>query len=84
MKVAEAATGSSSNARNYDLMDTKLPSAAVLYYRLKQVDLDGTFAYSPVRAVALKGAAEGLALCPNPATTGATLTGALPGTTATV
>ena len=34
--------------------------------------------------MSLKGAAEGLALYPNPATTGSTLTGALPGTVVTV
>jgi hypothetical protein len=54
--------------------------ATVLYYRLRQVDLDGTFNYSPVRTVALTGAATGLALFPNPTPDGtATLTGAQPG-----
>ena len=80
--VAAAGTNSStsSSARSYELLDAKLPAgAATLYYRLKQVDVDGTFSYSPVRAVSLKAAA-GLSLYPNPATTGATLTGALPGT----
>ena len=79
-----AAAGSSSSARRYELLDAKLPAdAALLYYRLKQVDQDGTFSYSPVRAVVLKAAA-GLNLYPNPATTGAMLTGALPGTVVTV
>ena len=75
-----AAAGSSSATRNYELLDAKLPvGAATLYYRLKQVDRDGTFSYSPVRAVALKAAA-GLSLYPNPTHGGgATLTGALPG-----
>ena len=75
-----AAAGSSSTARSYELLDGQLPAGATqLYYRLRQVDLDGSFSYSPVRAVTLK-AASGLALYPNPATTGATLTGAQPGT----
>jgi hypothetical protein len=79
-----AAAGSSSAARSYEWLDAKLPAgAAQLYYRLKQVDRDGTFSYSPVRAVMLKAAA-GLALFPNPATTGATLTGAVPGAAVTV
>ena len=78
-----AAAGSSSSARSYGLVDVKLPGAALLYYRLKQLDLDGTFAYSPVRSVALVGHA-GLSLYPNPARTGAMLTGAAPGTVATV
>ena len=81
-----AAAGSSSSARSYGFLDAKLPGAALLlYYRLKQVDLDGTFAYSPVRSVALTAKTEaGLALFPNPARSAATLTGALPGTVATV
>jgi hypothetical protein len=49
------------------------------------VDLDGTFSYSPVRVVALTGAAAGLAVYPNPAHGhAATLTGAVPGTVVTV
>jgi alpha-tubulin suppressor-like RCC1 family protein/uncharacterized protein (DUF2141 family) len=79
-----AAAGSSSTARAYELLDAKLPTgAATLYYRLKQVDADGTFSYSPVRTVT--GAAEGLALYPNPTRGGsATLVGARPGTPVTV
>ncbi|GAB3859772.1 hypothetical protein GCM10028822_36880 [Hymenobacter terrigena] len=80
-----AAAGGSSATRRYELLDAQLPSGATtLYYRLKQVDADGTFSYSPVRTVALAGAAAGLALYPNPATRAATLTGALPGTVVTV
>ncbi|GAA3984148.1 T9SS type A sorting domain-containing protein [Hymenobacter antarcticus] len=78
-----AAAGSSSSARRYGFVDSKLPGAALLYYRLKQVDVDGTFAYSPVRAVTVNRVA-GLALFPNPARTGATLTGAQPGAVVTV
>ena len=81
-----AAAGSSTSARRYELSDAHLPAgAALLYYRLRQVDLDGTFSYSPVRTVALTGAATGLALFPNPAQGGAvTLTGAEAGTAVTV
>jgi hypothetical protein len=80
-----AAAGSSSTSRGYELLDVKLPSgAATLYYRLKQVDQDGTFSYSPVRTVGLKGAAASLSLYPNPTTTGATLTGAQPGAVVSV
>ncbi|WP_277881394.1 proprotein convertase P-domain-containing protein [Hymenobacter cyanobacteriorum] len=81
-----AAAGSSSTARSYELMDAQLPvGAARLYYRLRQVDADGSFSYSPVRTVALTGAAEGLSLYPNPAVGGAaTLTGTVPGAVVTV
>jgi hypothetical protein len=80
-----AAAGNSATPRAYELLDTKLPAGATLpYYRLRQVDLDGTAHYSPVRTVALTGAAAGLALFPNPAHGAATLTGAQPGEVVTV
>jgi hypothetical protein len=81
-----AAAGISSSPHVYELLDGQLPTGtAMLYYRLKQVDLDGTFSYSPVRTVALTRAAAGLSLYPNPASHGAaTLTGALPGTVVTI
>ena len=81
-----AAAGSSSSPRRYELLDSQLPAGATqLYYRLRQVDRDGSVSYSPVRAVALKGAATGLSLYPNPLPGGATtLAGAQPGTVASV
>ncbi|MDO7873514.1 right-handed parallel beta-helix repeat-containing protein [Hymenobacter sp. ASUV-10] len=81
-----AAAGRSSSARTYELPDPNPPvHQSTLYYRLRLVDADGTFSYSPVRAVARPGAATGLRMFPNPATTGATtLTGAAPGTVVTV
>ncbi|MBO2007713.1 T9SS type A sorting domain-containing protein [Hymenobacter negativus] len=81
-----AAAGTSTSPRTYGLLDAKLPAGAtVLYYRLKQLDADGSFSYSPVRPVTLTGATAGLALYPNPAPSGtATLTGVLPGTVVTV
>ncbi|GAB3574893.1 hypothetical protein GCM10027345_09440 [Hymenobacter daeguensis] len=48
-----AGQGTKASATDYALLDGKLPaSAATLYYRLKQFDLDGTATYSPVRTVA--------------------------------
>ncbi|MGI4870784.1 MAG: T9SS type A sorting domain-containing protein [Janthinobacterium lividum] len=77
------AAGTSLTARTYGLTDAALPAgSAVLYYRLRQVDLDGTAAYSAVRTVALGG--SGLALYPNPTHGTATLAGAAPGTTVRV
>jgi hypothetical protein len=86
-----AAAGNSSAPHNYELLDKQLPAGApLLYYRLRQVDQDGTASYSPVRTVALPGTtltgtAAGLSLFPNPTRSGAaTLTGTLPGTVVTV
>ena len=47
-----AARGNSTSLTAYTWHDARLPqSAALLYYRLRQVDQDGTTTYSPVRAV---------------------------------
>ena len=78
-----AAAGTSTTAHTYGYLDAAAPTGAG-YYRLRQVDADGTASYSPVRAVVLTGAGAGLALYPNPTTTAATLSGAQPGTLATV
>jgi hypothetical protein len=76
-----AAQGTTTASTPYALLDTKLPTGAlVLYYRLRQVDTDGTAAYSPVQAVTLPTANATLALYPNPAHASATLLGATPGT----
>jgi hypothetical protein len=64
--------GTSATSHTYELLDTKLPtSAAVLYYRLRQVDLNGTSTYSPVRVVTFSEANSDtptqLLAYPNPA-----------------
>ena len=71
------AAGITTTQRTYSLLDSQLPpSATTLYYRLRQIDKDGTSAYSPARAVNLPLAPAALALFPNPATRTTTLTGA--------
>jgi hypothetical protein len=72
-----AAAGSSGKARAYELLDGKLPTnVPTLYYRLRQVDLDGTASYSPVRGIT-PSRIHSFSIFPNPAHTGAvTLTGA--------
>ncbi|MFC6223250.1 T9SS type A sorting domain-containing protein [Hymenobacter artigasi] len=60
-----AGAGTSSVRHDYTLLDTKLPAGAtLLYYRLRQTDLSGTFTYSPVRAVALAPQAAGFVVYP--------------------
>lgn len=64
-----AAAGTSTTPRAYTLTDPQLPAgAAVLYYRLRQVDFDGTTSYSVVRVVrpALATSAAHLSVYPNP------------------
>lgn len=48
----------------YHYADEDLPAEKVVYYRLKQTDLDGAFAYSPVRAVSLRD--RKMSIFPNP------------------
>ena len=64
-----AAAGTSSTARAYALLDGQLPAGTDrLYYRLRQVDADGTVAYSPVQVVTRPAAAAApLQAYPNPA-----------------
>ncbi|MHC2990233.1 hypothetical protein OB13_00975 [Pontibacter sp. HJ8] len=61
--------GNSSVENRYAFQD-KAPVNGTVYYRLKQVDLDGAFAYSKVIAVSAKGLASELTtqVYPNPFT----------------
>jgi len=57
--------GTSATAHAYTLFDSRLPAGAtLLYYRLRQMDLDGTAHYAPVRTVALTAAAAGFVVYP--------------------
>jgi uncharacterized repeat protein (TIGR01451 family) len=71
-----AAQGTSVSASTYAFADKAVASLATgaVYYRLRQVDLDGTAAYSPVRTVRFTQAASvALSLYPNPAVASTTL-----------
>ncbi|UOQ96692.1 T9SS type A sorting domain-containing protein [Hymenobacter sp. 5317J-9] len=58
-----AGHGTTTVAQAYAYSDHELPGqAATLYYRLRQVDTDGTSAFSPVQVVALRRAAAELRL----------------------
>jgi hypothetical protein len=65
-----AGHGSTTISNNYTYTDTAVGAKASgpVYYRLQQVDLDGTITYSPVRAVKLGKPAAALKLYPNPST----------------
>jgi hypothetical protein len=77
-----AAAGTSTTARQYHARDAR-PLAGTRYYRLRQLDLDGTVAFSPVASVT--AAITNLTAYPNPATGLVHLSGPLaPGATAHV
>jgi len=62
-----AAAGTSTATHRYQLHDALAPVGTVLYYRLRQVDFDGSERLSPVTTLAATGSADGFALYPNPA-----------------
>ena len=62
--------GNTQQASTYSYVDAAPDAAATHYYRLRQVDLDGTSTFSPVRAVNLAPGSSALQLtvAPNPTT----------------
>jgi hypothetical protein len=77
-----AGQSSSSTAHTYQFDDGTLATAAgpLVYYRLRQLDADGTATFSPVHTVAvLAGRTAQLQLWPNPAHGTVTVGGLAPG-----
>lgn len=58
--------GTTTQAHLYTSFDSQAPTSQ-LYYRLRQVDTDGTESFSPVATLAATEAAATLAIYPNPA-----------------
>ena len=62
-----AGQGAARTTTSYRFLDRNAAAAGQLvYYRLRQVDTDGTSSYSPVRAVSFSSGAATLSLYPNP------------------
>ncbi|RZJ93269.1 MAG: T9SS type A sorting domain-containing protein [Hymenobacter sp.] len=73
------AAGTTPLNQQYDYVDVgPLDLTKQVYYRLRQVDLDGATTYSPVRTVLFTP--RQITLFPNPATASTTLLGMVPGT----
>lgn len=73
-----AAAGTSGRPHTYEWQDPRLLTG-LIYYRLRQVDVDGTTHYSPVRTI--MGAPARLAVFPNPAHAAFKVVGARASTT---
>lgn len=58
--------GSTASMNNYDFQDPSVLEGSVVYYRLRQTDFDGTFAYSNIVALASKATSK-VKIFPNPA-----------------
>ncbi len=60
--------GTTSSGRNYQFLDDTPDKLGSRYYRLKQVDLDGTFTYSDLRQLEFLPFDGGVQVYPNPFT----------------
>ncbi len=58
--------GNSISLLNYSFIDEEIPDQEIMYYRLKQVDRDGSFSYSEVRSIRTEQL-NSFGLYPNPA-----------------
>ncbi|MBL7934273.1 MAG: T9SS type A sorting domain-containing protein [Bacteroidia bacterium] len=59
------AAGNSTSIINYTDVDLN-PYTGISYYRLKQIDFNGTFSYSKIEAVNYKSDNNGISIFPNP------------------
>ncbi|MCE7042415.1 T9SS type A sorting domain-containing protein [Dyadobacter sp. CY312] len=66
--------GNSSAVQQYHFTDIN-PIAEQNYYRLKQIDLDNTFAYSTIRTVRMGVEGKAITVFPNPSSTNLNITG---------
>lgn len=73
-KIAWVAGKGGQQSADYQLTDSGLSQGQAYYYRLKMVDLDGSYELSPVRKVRIAGSSPVLNAFPNPATGRLTLT----------
>jgi uncharacterized repeat protein (TIGR01451 family) len=79
----ELGVGTTEEAQSYRFVDREAPFATTLFYRLRQVDTDGTFEYSPVVEVEVTPSAVALLpVAPNPVSASARLRYELPEATA--
>ncbi|MCE7042791.1 T9SS type A sorting domain-containing protein [Dyadobacter sp. CY312] len=61
-----SAKGESSEIQNYSFLDLPATSS-ILYYRLKMIDVDGTYAFTNIRNVNFESSADLVSVYPNPA-----------------
>jgi hypothetical protein len=79
----EPGVGTTEEAQSYRFVDREAPFAMTLFYRLRQVDTDGTFEYSPVVEVEVTPSAVALLpVAPNPVSVSARIRYELPEATA--
>lgn len=65
-KIGQITAKNNTEKQTYDYTDENL-AEGVFYYRLKMVDLDGAYSYSPIRSILVKNAESQLKVYPSPA-----------------
>ena len=61
-----ASKGNPNENTNYEWIDQNLPEEGKIYYRLKAIDLDGSYEYSPIKSVQLAQNSQKIKALPNP------------------
>ncbi|NJC25982.1 reprolysin-like metallopeptidase [Neolewinella antarctica] len=67
-KFGEVTRRGADGVADYRFMDQTVAAATTYFYRLRQVDADGTFSHSDVETVTFAGRSRGVTLYPNPVT----------------
>lgn len=73
-----AGAGTTETEQSYAYLDTEIRNGESYYYRLRQVDFDGTEAFSNLIVVDTEAATPGFTLTPNPVRTDLTITPSAP------
>ena len=64
---ADYSQGATATYKQFDANIAALRSSGIIYYRIKEVDLDGHFVYSEIRSLRLDSKSISINLYPNPA-----------------
>ncbi|MEO7800777.1 MAG: T9SS type A sorting domain-containing protein [Ginsengibacter sp.] len=67
------AKGNTSSLNTYSFNDKTNVSSSVSFYRIKMIDLDGTYSYTSIKSVKGSGIASDFKVFPNPTTSAATV-----------
>jgi hypothetical protein len=65
-KIGKVLANNQKEKNEYDFLDEN-PDAGLYYYRLKMVDIDGKYSYSPIRSILFKNNESEFTVFPSPA-----------------
>lgn len=67
-RIGEVKGAGGSSIQNYSFIDKDINANNTIYYRLKMIDLDGSYQYSPIKALNFTPNSLAISVYPNPAT----------------